>query len=541
MKKLLLLFVFAAFFAGCKKDFLDDKAYSVITQDNFYKSASDALTALNGVYNALQGSGMYEDDLLRLNEYTTEAVTSDLTVDEIYSRIDTWRYQVGDFASIYSGQYRLIERANQVIANVPNTDMNETLRQRVIAEATFLRALGYFNLVRVYGGVPLKLTPTVDFSQTSFARASAADVYSQIITDLTGILQSNALPLTGSYAAADKGRAGKSAVQALLGKVYLTRASDQLLAKPDDYQKAVTVLAELVADNDRALLPHYKDVFDYNKENHAEVIFDVQYLRKAGLGGNLTAFIPTTTTQELFQISYYDYLASIDFYNSFETGDTRKAVTFYDSMTVKINGNVVPVYFDATGDPSIGMWRRFDDHSVVPRGIISADVPGFRKFVDYDLAARQNAEEPNFIILRYSDVLLMLAEALNEVNGGPTSQAYEYLNMVKRRAFGKPINIPDLSIDYNNLDKQGFRRAVYNERRKEFVLESQGWFDGKRFWDIFTARVAAESVGADPNFNLRPKKTILVTEINQDKYRLMPFSQSNLDLNKELTQNPGYN
>ena len=540
MKRILFLLMVTGVFAGCKKNFLDDKAYSVITQDNFYQSANDALTALNGVYAALQGSGMYEDDLLRLNEYPSEAVTTRLTVDEGYSRFDTWRFQIGDFSSIYSGQYRLIERANQVIANVPKANMNDLLRKRVMAEATFLRALAYFNLVRVYGGVPLKVAPTVDFSQTSFPRVSAADVYNLIITDLSGILQSGAVPLTGSYGAADKGRVGKSAVQALLGKVYLTRASDATVAQQGDYQKAAEVLTALVNDNDRTLLPSYKDVFDYRRENHAEVIFDVQYIRQAGLGGNLTAFAPTGTTQELYQIPYYDFPASIDFYKSFEAGDTRKAVTFYDSMTVRINGATVPVYFDASGDPTTGMWRRFDNNALVTRAVIPNNVPGFRKFVDYDLTARLNAEEPNYLVLRYSDALLMLAEALNEINGGPNGQAYEYLNKVKRRAYGKPFNVADPSVDYANLDKAGFRRAVYAERRKEFVMESHAWFDGKRFWDIFTEKVAAESVGANPAFDNRPKRVIALSEIRQESYKLMPFSQAHLDLNKELSQNPGY-
>jgi hypothetical protein len=134
----------------------------------------------------------------------------------------------------------------------------------------------------------------------------------------------------------------------------------------------------------------------------------------------------------------------------------------------------------------------------------------------------------------------MLAEALNETNNGPTTEAYNYLNMVKRRAFGKPVNTPDAELDYVNLNKAAFREAVYGERRKEFVVECQAWFDGKRFWDIFTQKVANESVGADPNISNRPKSVINVAVIRDEHYKLMPFSESQLDLNKELTQNPGW-
>ena len=113
--------------------------------------------------------------------------------------------------------------------------------------------------------------------------------------------------------------------------------------------------------------------------------------------------------------------------------------------------------------------------------------------------------------------------------------------MVRRRAFGKPVATPDATIDYTGLDKANFRKAIYTERRKEFVIECQAWFDGKRFWDLFTKAVAQESIGANPNISNRPKEVIDLARITQDKNKLMPFSESQLDLNKGLIQNPGYN
>lgn len=540
--KIIISFICLILFNSCKSDFLDDKAYSVITQDNFYKTANDAITAVNGVYKALTGAGMYHAELLYLNEYPTECVTTRLSIGESNARWDSWNYQIGDFGNIYSAQYKLIERANQVIANVPKCDMLESLKTRVIGEATFLRSLAYFNLVRVYGRVPLKITPTTDFSNLAFPQATEAQIYSQIISDLIWVYESANLPKTSSYGASDKGRVGRSAVQALLGKVYLTRASDPLVAQTGDYQKAIDVLNACVTEADRSLVPNYADVFNMTKENNVETIFDIQHVRKSGMGGNLTSFLPTNVTTELYQISYYDFPASVDFYKSFEAGDQRRSVTFYDRMKVKIGTTSnVEVYYDPNSDPNIGSWRRVDDNTQVSRSVIPAAAPGFRKFVDTDLTARQNSEEPNYYIIRYSDVLLMLAEAINEVNNGPTTDAYNYINMVRRRAFGKPVNTADATVDYTGLNKEDFRKAIYSERRKEFVIESQNWFDGKRFWDLFTQAVSQESVGANPNINNRPKELIDLNRINQDKYKLMPFSESQLDLNKELVQNQGYN
>ncbi len=545
MKRLIILPVLLTLLAlsACHEDFLEDKAYSIITQDNYFKTASDALTAVNGVYASLTSDNLYEGDLMRLNEYTSECVTTRLSVAEAYSRYDTWKFQTGDFSGIYNGSYRLIERANQVLGNIQKTDMQAALKKRIIGEASFLRALAYFNLVRIYGGVPLKLNPTVDFSKTSFPRATAAEVYAQIISDLNYAKDSCGMPKASAYAAADKGRVSRSAIQALLGKVYLTRATEgTAVAKDGDYQKAAEILKECVTENDRSLVSSYSNLWSVTNENNSEVIFDIQYIRKAGLGGNLTLFLATNVTQELYNISYYDFPASVDFYKSFETGDQRRSVTFHDRMKVKIGGVDTEVYYDASGDPKVATWRRSDNNDWVGRSVVSASVPGYRKFVDFDKAnARGNQEEPNYVILRYADVLLMLAEAQNEINNGPTAEAYNYLNMVRRRAFGKPVNTPDATIDYAGLDKQGFRNALYTERRKEFVIEDQAWFDGKRFWDIFTKKVADESVGYDPNLNIRPKAPIDVNEIRQDKYKLMPFSEGQLELNKELTQNPGYN
>jgi len=538
-KKIAAILLSIVSLTACHDDFLQDKAYSIITEDNYFKTSNDAITAVNGVYDALTGAG-YQTSLLQLNEYTSECVTTRLTVGEAYSRWDTWNFEMGDFAGIYSGNYQLIERANQVIANVPKCEMQEELRKRVIGEATFLRALAYFNLVRVYGGVPLKTEPTTDFSTLSFPRASATEIYNQIIADLTSVYESAGIPKTSAYGNADKGRVGRSAVQALLGKVYLTRASDAAVAQSGDYQKAADILKVCVSEADRSLVASYAELFDYTKENNTEVIFDIQFIRKAGIGGNLTAFLPTSTTQELYQISYYDYPASLDFYKSFESGDLRRKTTFYDRMKVKIGTATTEVFFDPTANPYNGTWRRTDDSTLVPRTVINAAVPGFRKFVDTDLTARQSSEEPNYYILRYADVLLMLAEALNETGNGPSTEAYNYLNMVKRRAYGKPVNTPDAGLDYANLNKASFREAVFTERRKEFVVECHAWFDGKRFWDIFTQRVAAESVGADPNISNRPKTVIDLNKIRNDQYKLMPFSESQLDLNKELTQNPGW-
>jgi starch-binding outer membrane protein, SusD/RagB family len=118
--KILTIFLFLVIVTGCHDEFLQDKAYSIITEDNYFKTSSDALTAVNGIYKNLGDGNMYQRDLLMLNEYTSECVTTRLELGSAYSNWDTWNFQLGDFSGIYSNHYRMIERANQVIKMFPN-------------------------------------------------------------------------------------------------------------------------------------------------------------------------------------------------------------------------------------------------------------------------------------------------------------------------------------------------------------------------------------------------------------------------------------
>lgn len=523
MKKYLKLTAVAVLLSlnSCHEKFLEEEAFNFLTPQNFYANAKDAEAAVNAVYRSLyeNDNNYYGYNLLALAELPTEAVTTilwDRSVD--HGRLDLWQTQVGDEGSLYGTTFKIVNRANSVIDNVPNIAMDETLKKRIMAEARFLRALAYFNAVRIYGDLPLVLNETTSIADLLVEAAPAARIYEQILEDL--VYAKDNLPPVKTYSAAQRGRAGRSAAKTLLGKVYLTRGSMPGLAQGSDFKNAITVLREVAADGDHALVPSYADLFNYaSNENNGEIIFDIQLTRINGLGGRLTRQLATANTGSTYDNSFSTMNVELDFYKSYEPGDTRLDVTF-DNSFVR-NGQVV----------------RYDPAN--PAGFPQV-TPGFRKNVDFDKSANLGREEPNFVVLRYADVLMMLAEAIVKEAKAVTPEALELVNQVRRRAFGKSIATPDARIDLAGLDYNQFLRTLLAERRKELVMEGHGWFDGMRFYDIFLDNVARSSVGANPSLATRPREMIERSRIADPKYRLFPIPTDAIERNPKIKQNPGW-
>ncbi|PRY90683.1 RagB/SusD family nutrient uptake outer membrane protein [Mongoliibacter ruber] len=534
--KISILLTSMFFLGACHESFLDERAFDIITESNFFTNQNDAITVTNSIYQSLYGN--YTTNLLQLNEYPTEAVTTRLELNSSQGRWDTWQFQVGDFSGIYGASYLTINRANILLDNIERIDMDIALKERLKGEALFLRALSYFNLVRVFGGVPIRVTSTVGVENLELPRSSAEEVYELVIDDLNQAAEwlTSKSALTGN----NKGRANKTAAYTLLGKTYLTRASDPSSVQSGDYQRAIDALNNAITVGDSNLLTDYTAIFEIGNENNEEIIFDIQRMDAPDLGGNLTPLLGTAVTNELFQIPWHDYLANVDFYKSFSDGDSRRPATFYDRMQVPESAGGGIVYFDPNLSPIEGSWRRADNDEQVPASLIDVHVPGFRKFVDMG-AIQANRDRNNYVILRYSDVYLMMAEAISGQNNGPTPQAFEYLNRVRRRAYGVDIYSPNPDVDLSGLNPVEFTEALYRERRKEFVIEGHGWFDGKRMFDIFRkVIVESASSGGSLGLNNRPKTVIEASRIADPRYFLMPFGLNLFERNSLLTQNPGW-
>jgi hypothetical protein len=506
---------------ACNDDaFLTEQPFDFVGPQNFYRTQGDALAAVNGVYATFinsTGDNYYGRNFIMLVEYPTEMVTTSLSFNNERSLVDNYTFTPSQsyIYSSWQGAYAAINRANSVIGRVPAIDMDTTLRNRIVGEAKFLRGLHYFNLVRLFGAVPLHTNETTTLDSLKAPRAPAADVYAQIITDL----QDAAKVLPASYTGSDIGRATKGAAKTLLAKVYLQRAGTGVSANAAaDYQSALDLLNDVQATGGYSLVPDFGFLFDMAHEVNSEVIFDIQNTRQAGLGGRLSSYMaPRNSNYGASQNASFE--AEQPFFDAYTTADSvRKRVTWQLTFTNKSNAVVA---WDATQTAS------------KPYG---ADTPYPNKFLDRQ-STGGGLDEPNYIILRYADNLLMQAEAINELSG-PTTLAYAAINAVRTRPAlqGKP-SIGNLVA---GLSKAAFRDSVFAQRRLELALEGpNGYFDSQRNWPWAKALVERNmALGKTGNFKLSkyPKAQVAL----DDHFRLMPIPQKARDLNPNLTQNPGY-
>ena len=475
--------------AGCKK-YLDKAPLDTINSSNFFQTAEDATSAINAAYQPLQRPKLYNMRMWTSDIYAGNSVvgagggTDGIeTVQEANFTTDPSNQGVLD---LYRGPYPGILYCNLVIKNVPAINMDTTLRNRIIGEAKFLRANYYFILTRYFGDVPLILIPPTPSDNLYPARTPQTQIYQQIIHDLKDAI--NLLPRRESYSGTDIGRASKGAAIGTLAKVYLTRG---------DYTDA-NALCQQVTALDYTLNANYADNFDPAKKNSGESLFEVQYsgLTTYGFFDDLNQASWTSTFMGPRNTTFVGgswgwNQPTQEFINSYEAGDLRKDLTVLYQGCPNFAGNVYKSSYSTTG------------YNV-------------RKFlVPTSISPQYNTNAEDFPVLRYADILLMQAEALNEL--GQTSQAEPLLNLVRVRA--------GLANIKSGLSQSDFRTAVLHERRIELAFEGQRWFD--------LIRVSNGQYGLD--FLHSIGKTNVTS-----KNLLMPIPQVEIDANPNLTQNPGY-
>jgi hypothetical protein len=473
-------------FTSCKK--LNENPDSVIVTDQFYKTQSDAVSAVNAAYSSLNSDPagdfpLYGRQLNLLVENGSDnQVYSPSNTNPDVRALGTVTYISANsrVQKVWQQLYYGINRANIAIDKIPGISFDTTLRSRLVREAKFLRGLLYFNLVRLYGAVPLVLhDPTsIKLNELQLPRKSVDSVYAQILTDLQ-----DAASLPKTYSGADKGRATGGAAHTLLAKVYVTRR---------EWSKALSELQTVINGGyGYALFPNYLDVFQKPTKNGVEHIFSAQFESNLGavnstqnLSQSFSSFNPGTLP--------IDIPADSSLYKLFSATDTRRAVTFYNE-----------VYNAATGKTVV---------------YSNAYTPYFNKFVDYSLSplTTQTQSGINYPVLRYADVLLTYAEVLNEING-PTADAYKAINEVRNRA-----HVDNLTA---GLSQSAFRDSVFLERRKEFIQEGHRWFDLVRRGGTYLVDAL---------------HTLPAKAAASEKNNLYPIPLVELQQNPLLTQNPGY-
>ena len=498
MKNYIYTIAIAATLVACG-DSLDQSPLSSLAQGNLPASDADAIALVNAVYQVNVGKSTaigYMTDLVTETTISGENPNGGGGLLGLLKWDATNSYIVGMWNDLYKG----ITNANDAIDNVQgNSRVSPAIQQRVVGEAQFLRAYYLNYAVQFWGEVPIVLH---NAEGSGVSRQPIDDVYAQIVSDLT----SAAAKLPPSYGNTDLGRATSGAAWALLSKVYLTwgQVSPTLT---DAQRKEKFGLAVEAANHVTGyeLEEDFLANWDNNNRNGKESIFSTQHNTGSaadGTGGNHLCHCA-------FSSGFSDALphvvpANRDVENSYEPGDQRREGSFADSL-----------YNDKTGSYY---------HFALPR---------FRKYIDVtDANGSSNNRNINRSILRYAEVLLVKAEAINERDHKPDTEAYEAINQVRRRAFRSfPVTQPSAHDLAAGLDYDGFTRALRQEREWEFVYEQKHWLDLVR-WRILVKTIKNSTVARDPQYN---KQTISLAH-----YRY-PIPQAQREINPDgLWQNWGY-
>jgi hypothetical protein len=440
--------------SSCSEDFTDLAPTSQRNTNVFYNTSSDMIIATNAVYHALKLNGCYNQSYWVLQELRSDntfwdgtGLAEEITVFDKFTDITTSDITEDAWNDSYLG----ISRANIVLDRIDAIDMDAGLRDRLKGEALFLRSLYYYHLAVAFGNIPLVLNETKSTEEgTQHVQVGASTVYNQLISDLT--TAESQLPQ--SYSGADLGRATKGAAAALLGKIYLTVG---------DKGNAESALKRVTG---YSLVENYADLWGVDNEHNSESIFEVEF--EGGLGNQGNQFtsqfnndLAATVTSGLRNIPEQDLV------DAYEDGDARFAAS------------IAGVEPDNTGwTIKYGLENNFAED----------DAPN------------------NWVVLRYADVLLMLAEAVGE-----GAEGYGYINQVRERAGLGPID---------GSTPGSYEEKLLHERRVELAFENHRWADLLRFG---VAETVMSAQGKPVNGKL-----------------LFAIPQRELDLNTNFVQNSGY-
>ena len=491
--KIYLTLLLGMGFIACD-DSLNLEPETFVSGTGYYKSEQQIEAAVNGVYSVLQN--LYTNQ----NFWMFTETRSDNTTYQynINNRCCITREQIDEFLNtstdrftegLWNGLYNGVQQTNVILDRIEGADITDTVKKnQFIGEAKFLRAFFYFHLVRLFGDIPLRVGevsgPSDAFTES---KASREQVYEQIVQDARDATEN----LPASYSGSDVGRATKGAALTLLGDIYITLK---------DYNNTISTLTQ-VTQLGYQLVPEYADIFDPNNKNNSESVFEVQF--DSGVEGESSNFIYNfgPFSAEEYLTGFQGQLGGLNIptpsiINAYETGDERKdaSIGYYSDP---VNSNAFETF---PGD----------------------SIPYTKKYhhPPYDIVGRTNENWPQY---RYAGVLLMLAEALNEV--GKTGEAYVYLNSVRERAGLEPLS---------GLGAETFREAVYHEERVELAFENKRWYDllrTDRAIEVMTEHGLEERQRLA---RLGPESFVI------DPYKLVfPIPESEIRLNG-FEQNPGY-
>jgi hypothetical protein len=563
--KYLNLIILITGFIGCS-DALEEVPVSQASPENSFKTEANAISAIVGVYSALQLEGIYGQKQL---EFST---------DETYagSRVPRSGFNLYTFTAdnievvlpIWRDHYKGINQANQAISNIPNIDMDVAERNTLVAEAKFIKALLYFNLIRYFGDVPYKYSETNSLNNLNIPRTPVATIYENIIKDLEYGVTHLKVKAPGLA-----GHATQDAAKTLLASIYLTRGS---MAKRDntgdkgiaDFALAAKYSKEVIDSNRYRLCLYFPDAFIVQNKNNDEIVFDVQF-KAPGLGVGSTIGL---------NMGIPSNASGVDNLSNGGSQASIRACHYHQ-------------YYYETADSIRMKWTNARIEIIVATGkykIISAvstnpptSAAKFRRYPVRDpaFALKTSDYDVNWPIFRYAEVLLIYAEAVNETSG-PTQAAIDALNMLRGRArninaggvhrdilprsltLQKSTGLVNLTLSNPLVSTPAaFRDYIVLERSRELSSEGKRWFDLVRWGTLkstlrgINAKCTAKSLEAPPvevpaitttkwtsYWNGRNDEWNTITAAVQDFHMLLPIPNNERLANPAIgTNNPGYN
>ena len=490
------LFLFLLLINTSCNDFLLEDPKAILSPSTYPASQEDIVQVFGGAHSEFVG--MTDQKWPFITFVSTDISGTIQLPGNTRGDIDHYSFQSDNtyILDAWEISYRVINSMNQVLAKLEENDQDWV--KPYIGAAQTQRAFMYFNLVQLYGDLPLITVPSSEIDLFAIERESVSKVYEQIVADLIAAetnLEGTNLdnPILPSFGFA----------KALLSKVYMTMAGNPL-NDSSKWALAAKEAAELVDLDLYQLVTDYQDLFLIAKEDNSEVIYSIQ---KSLAGDNvLSSMTRIFRPQDIgVQRGNGQVNADLDFYNEFSENDIRLDVSMFDEI-LSTTGK-------SGGDPKVYHYTEFGRNDKAKTPHIKKYFDTNRAYEDYQQYNKKTGI--NFIMLRYADVLLTLAESENEVNG-PTEAAYSAINQLRVRAGLAP---------YSGLSKDAFRDAVRLERKKELCFEGHRRFDLLRwgnFLDVMkNDRYAAENVKAH--------------------HVLFPIPQVEIQVNPNLAQNPGYN
>lgn len=550
----IILLVLITFMSGCS---LEETIYDTNTSDNFIKNEESVTTLMYGIYSDMTSYGYYKNSWQYINLFAGNDVSSLSSSLRSYGTrtVSTTKSDIG---YIYTLCYRVLGSVNTLMTALEETDaVSDEYKKRIMGELHFLRAMNYFNLVRIYGGVPVQREQITGASELYPSRNTVEEVYELIFEDFNIAVED--CILFSEQPADEKGHANKGAAQAMLALAYLTYGNNLDLngegGSAEYYKLAKSLADAVIMSGEYRLVNDFASLWDVNQETNSynEVIFGMQFTRDAATanaGSKGSSFAYYRNASERYDVTGYtngrgsSYVRVQPwFYDMYNTGeyenDYRTETSFVTRFRYQYSDREVVCY------PEIATEE--DD--------VTRQYPYLNKYVDPNgLQARNN--ENDYFIMRLAEVYLIKAEAENELNG-PTAVAYDAFNMLRARARMANGEARDTPADLEQgLTKEEFRLKVFNERGLELVAEGHRNFDMIRMRYTDNTRTMIQyycedfypSLGSTspPSFN----KETLTWEGGRvvqssivpwtKRFLLWPVPTGEINSNPNLTQNTEY-